>query len=53
MGFGRDRELKSSDNSDMVKIGIMLSHTGKEAKEVYKTLQWNEEGDNQIFSKVI
>ena len=31
----------------------MLSHAGKEAKEVYKTLQWTEEGDNQKFNKVI
>ena len=27
---------ESSDKSDMVKIGIMLSHAGKEAREVYK-----------------
>ena len=35
----------------MVKIGIMLSHARKEAREVYKTLQWNAEGDNQKFDK--
>ena len=37
----------------MIKIGIMLSHAGEKAKEVYKILQWNEEGDNQKFNKVI
>ena len=44
---------ESSNKSNMVKIGIMLSHAGKEAREVYKTLQWTEEGDNQKFKKVI
>ena len=44
---------ESSSKSDMVKIGIMLSHARKEAREVYKTLQWNAEGDNQKFAKVI
>ena len=49
-GFWHAR-TESGDKFDMVKIGIMLSHAGKEAREVYKTLQWNEEGDNQKFNK--
>ena len=44
---------ESSSKSNMVKISIMLSHAGKEAREVYKTLPWNAEGDNQKFDKVI
>ena len=44
---------ESSSKSNMVKIGIMLSHVRKEAREVYKTLSWNAEGDNQKFDKVI
>ena len=35
------------------KIGIMLSHAGKEAREVYKTLPWAAEGDDKKFAKVI
>jgi len=31
----------------------MLSHAGKEAREVYKTLPWAAEGDNKKFDKVI
>ena len=31
----------------------MLSHAGKEAREVYKTLPWNEEGDEKKFDKVL
>ena len=37
----------------MVKIGIMLTHAGKEVREVYKTLHWTEEGDDKKFNKVI
>lgn len=44
---------ESSDKSDMAKIGIMLSHAGKEAREVYKTLQWTTDGDEKKFNKVI
>ena len=44
---------ESSGKSDMVKIGIMLTHAGKEAREVYKTLHWTEEGDDKKFNKVI
>ena len=35
------------------KIRIMLSHAGKEAREVYKTLPWAAEGDDKKFAKVI
>ena len=34
-------------------IGIMLTHAGKEAREVYKTLHWTEKGDDKRFKKVI
>lgn len=35
---------ESNDKSDVVKIGIMLSHASKEAREVFKTLTWTEDG---------
>ena len=38
--------------SDVVKIGIMLTHAGKYAREIYKTLQWEEDGDKMKFDKV-
>jgi len=44
---------ESSEKSDMAKIGIMLSHAGKEARDVYKTLQWETNGDDKKFDKVI
>ena len=44
---------ESAEKSDLTKIGIMLSHAGKEAREVYKTLQWDSEGDQNKFNKVI
>ena len=44
---------ESSEKSDMIKIGIMLSHAGKEARDVYKTLPWDTEGDNKKFDKVL
>ena len=43
---------ESLEKSDAVKIGIMLTHAGSEAREIYKTLHWNEEGDNMKFDKV-
>jgi len=36
-----------------MKIGIMLTHVGKEAWEVYKMLPWQEEGDKKKFNKVL
>ena len=39
---------ESNDKSDAVRIGIMLSHAGKEAREIYKTLTWREDGDIKI-----
>ena len=41
---------ESTGKSDGTKIGIMLSHTGKEARELYKTLQWAAEGDDKKFN---
>ena len=43
---------ESASKSDEIKIGIMLSHAGKEAREVYKTLPWAAEGDDKKFDKV-
>jgi len=34
-----------------MKIGIMLTHVGKEAWEVYKMLPWQEEGDKKNSTK--
>ena len=39
-------ETGCSDKSYAVRIGIMLSHTGKEAREIYKTMTWKVDGDN-------
>ena len=38
--------------SDKAKIGIMLSYTGKEAREIYKTLLWTADRDANKFNKV-
>jgi len=42
-----------TEKSDGTKIGIMLSHTRKEARELYKTLPWASEGDEKKFNKVL
>ena len=44
---------ETSEKSDLVKIGIMLSHAGKEARDVYKTLEWAAEGDQNKINKVL
>ena len=44
---------ETAEKSDLIKIGIMLSHAGKEARDVYKTLPWRTEGDQDKFDKVI
>ena len=44
---------ESNDKADSVKIGIMLTHAGKEAREIYKTLPWESAGDNMKFDKVL
>ena len=31
---------ESTEKGDKVKIGIMLSHAGKEGREIYRTLPW-------------
>ena len=43
---------ETDEKSDLTKIGIMLSHVGKEARELYKTFQWTSEGDQNKFDKV-
>ena len=43
---------EAASKSDETKIGIMLSHTGKEAREVYKTLPWAATGDDKKVDKV-
>ena len=44
---------ESSDKFDSVKIGIMLTHAGKEARTIYKTLPWSEPDDKTKFHKVL
>ena len=44
---------EASEKSDLAKIGIMLSHAGKEARDVYKTFEWAAEGDDKKFEKVL
>ena len=44
---------ESTEKSDGAKIDIMLSHMGNDAKELYKTLPWKEEGDEKKFKKVL
>ena len=44
---------ESTDKPDAAKIGIMLSHAGKDAREVFKTLPWAAVGDDQKFDKVL
>ena len=41
---------ESTEKSDGAKIGIMLSHAGKEARELYKTLAADGETRNSIKS---
>ena len=36
---------ETDEKPDLAKIGIMLSHAGKEARDVYKTLEWAAEAD--------
>ena len=43
---------ESTEKGDKVKIGIMLSYAGKEAREIYKTLPWTADGDANKFDKV-
>ena len=44
---------ESTDKPDPVKIRIMLTHAGKEAREIYKTLLWSEPDDKMKFNKVL
>ena len=43
---------ESTEKGDKVKIGIMLSYAGKEAREIYKTLSWTTGADANKFTKV-
>ena len=33
--------MEGKVKSYLAKIGIMLSHTGKEARDIYKTFEWH------------
>ena len=44
---------ESTEKSDGTKVGIMLSHTGKDARELYKTLSQREDGDDKKIKKVL
>ena len=44
---------ESTEKTDKTKIGIMLSHAGKEAWKIYKTLPWTTDGDASEFDKVM
>ena len=39
---------ESTEKGDNVKIGIMLSYAGKEAREIYKTLPWATDRCKQV-----
>ena len=41
------------EKSDTLKIGIMLTYTGKEASEIYEMLPWTEPDDKMKFDKVV
>ena len=43
---------ETDEKPDLAKIGIMLSHTGKEARDNYKTLEWAAEAYKTKFDKV-
>ena len=44
---------ESTWKSNGIKIGIMLSHAGKEARELYKILPWAAEGDEKKFDNFL
>ena len=48
-----ESDMVKTDESDMVKINNVVTRQKRGKREVHKTLQWNEEGDNQKFNKVI
>ena len=45
--------IEANEKSDLVKIGIVLSHAGKEARDIYKMLEWAAEGDQNKFNRVL
>ena len=44
---------EADKKSDLAKIGILLSYIGKDTRDIYKTLEWTAEGDNNKFDKVL
>ena len=44
---------ESLEKSDALKIGIMLTYIGKEAREIYEILPWTEPYDKMKFDKVV
>ena len=44
---------ESSEKLDSVKTGIMLTHAGKKAREIFKILSWTEPDDKMKFDKVV
>lgn len=44
---------ESTKKFDGAKIGIMLSHAGKDARELYKTLAWKAGDDEKKLKKVL
>ena len=43
------KATKWTKTSDGATIGVILSYAGKDARELYKTLSWKEEGDEKKF----
>jgi len=44
--------IEGSECGEKSEIGIMLTHAGKQAREIYKTLQRAADGDQMKFNKV-
>ena len=44
---------EANDKADLAKMGVMLSHMGKETRNVYKTFEWIADGDQSTFDKVL
>ena len=42
---------EANDKGDLAKIGSMLSHVGKEARDVYKTFEWRADGDQKSLTR--
>ena len=44
---------EATEKSDLAKISIMLSHAGKKARDLNKTFEWEAEGNDKKFEKVL